>query len=317
MDTKKVDDIIQSRFPDANYKIIAWDGYTTHPITIKCLDCGEEKTYTRIHALSYKRKTCFCTNCKNNGLTKSQKKALTILKEHNFEFIRWADTIDESGKVVFRVEFKCPNCHQITNRRVWELLHTCQECSQCSLNSRTQKTNDTFLWELHNKYGNEYEPLEPYTKAREKIKVRHNKCGFIYSVSPDNLLRDRGCPHCKRYNSKGCRKIKAWFEQNGISYEVEKNFEWIGNKRYDFFVPQDNLLIEFNGIQHYQPIEFFLHSRTFEQQQESDRIKQEQAIAHGYKFLVISYEEEEQIPQILSNSTTIPKKEVDSSESKE
>lgn len=301
MTKEELSNKIIKTYPDAHFEIVEWDECSTHPVTIKCLNCQTERTYTRIYGLFAKRKTRFCSNCSE---TLSQKKVKEIIKAKGFEFIHWANENDINGKIIFRVEFRCPKCNRITNRRVWEMLHNDDECGYCGKGHRRKKDNELFLTEINKKFPEQYDILDSYIDAKTKLHVRHLDCGFIFSITPDNLLQGKGCPRCNRYNSKGSKAIKKWLQEQNFSFEVEKKFEWSGLKRYDFYIPSCRLLIEFNGEQHYRPIQFFLKSRTFEQQQESDALKERWAKENGYNFLVIKYTEIDKIPEILSGTTT-------------
>ena len=313
MTNKELEERILRTFPDAHFEIVKWNGNSTSSITIKCLDCGKEKTYTRIYGLFEKRKTRFCSNCSE---TFSQRKVRSILKEKNLNFLSWKNEQNSNGKTIFRVEFECPKCGRVTNRRVWEFLHTCDECSWCGQGHR-KKDDVFFKKEINEKFPNQYELLDTYENAKKKIQVKHLDCNFVFEITPDNLLSGKGCPRCNRYNSKGSKTIKSWLEENQLLYETEKTFSWTKQKRYDFYVPKYNLLIEFNGEQHYRPIPFFLQERSFEQQQESDKFKREMASKYGYNFLVIKYDEVEKIPQILSDTTTNLERDVKASALKE
>lgn len=301
MTTKELEQKILSHFPDANYEIVSWDGQATHPVTLRCLDCGTEKTYGRIYSI-WSGKTRFCINCSE---TKSQQQVKEILRKKELNFLRWINDTDNNGKTIFRVEFSCPRCQEITNRRVWEVIHSNDGCAHCGEGHRIKKLPHLFKKEIQQLFPNQYELLDEYQDAKTKIRVRHLDCGFIFSISPTNLLSGKGCPRCNRYNSKGSKAIKKWLEENAFFYETEKSFDWSEQKRYDFYVPSINLLIEFNGEQHYRPIDFFLQSRSFEEQQNSDIFKEKEARAHGYNFLVIKFDEVDRIPQILNDSTTI------------
>lgn len=59
-----------------------------------------------------------------------------------------------------------------------------------------RKTNQDFVRQVKNLVGNEYSFLDSYNGARVKIKVRHNTCGRIFLITPDNFLRGRRCSHC-------------------------------------------------------------------------------------------------------------------------
>ena len=48
---------------------------------------------------------------------------------------------------------------------------------------------------------------------------------------------------------------------------------WTGRRMYfaDLYIPKYNILIEYNGEQHYRPIDYFGGEKQFEIQQEHDR----------------------------------------------
>lgn len=59
-----------------------------------------------------------------------------------------------------------------------------------------RKTNKEFLKEVYNLVKEEYTFKEEYQKAKNKILVRHNECGYEYLVSPTNFLSGNRCPKC-------------------------------------------------------------------------------------------------------------------------
>lgn len=60
----------------------------------------------------------------------------------------------------------------------------------------TKKTNEQFLKEVYNLVKNEYTFKEDYKNAKTKLKVKHNICGYEYSVQPTNFLQGNRCPLC-------------------------------------------------------------------------------------------------------------------------
>lgn len=94
-------------------------------------------------------------------------------------------------------------------------------CPYCR-KANSRKTPEQFAKEVKAKYGDEYTLLTPYVKATQKIKVKHNKCGHTFSITPSNLLSDTNCPYCslsKRRLSQSDyeAKVKA---QVGDEYTV-------------------------------------------------------------------------------------------------
>ncbi|KAA9007234.1 hypothetical protein F4V43_01740 [Paenibacillus spiritus] len=78
--------------------------------------------------------------------------------------------------------------------------------------SKPALTDEDFKIKVFNLVGDEYVFLEKYKKAKEKIKVMHNKCGHKYDVAPTNFYGGKRCPKCfggiKRTNSEFLNEIK-------------------------------------------------------------------------------------------------------------
>ena len=74
---------------------------------------------------------------------------------------------------------------------------------------------------------------------------------------------------------------------------------------YDFYLPQYNLLIEYQGEQHERPIEFFGGEERFKIQKEHDKRKKEYAKLHKIRLLDIWYYDFDVLDQILSKELKI------------
>lgn len=98
--------------------------------------------------------------------------------------------------------------------------------------------------------------LGEYTTARSKIEVKCLKCEYLWQARPYILTKKNGsgCPKCSiRTNEK---IVMNFLENNNIKYE--KSMIKINNKKYfpDFILNNMNLIVEYNGLQHYQPVMF-------------------------------------------------------------
>jgi hypothetical protein len=99
-----------------------------------------------------------------------------------------------------------------------------------------------------------------------------------------------GCPLCNE--SVGEKKIKNILDTLGINYEVQKRFEDCKHKRtlpFDFYLPNNNMLIEYDGIQHFKSIEIFGGSDGLKQTEKRDKIKNEYATKNNIHLLRIPY----------------------------
>lgn len=98
-------------------------------------------------------------------------------------------------------------------------------------------------------------------------------CGNTWNTKSNYILHmGCGCPFCSK--SKGEREIENYLKHNNINY-ISQYKVIIENKTYfyDFYLPDIDIYIEFDGIQHYQPIDYFGGLESFLKIKNSDRIK--------------------------------------------
>jgi hypothetical protein len=69
--------------------------------------------------------------------------------------------------------------------------------------------------------------------------------------------------------------------------------------RFDFFIPTQNIAIEYQGKQHYEPIEIFGGEQAFKLQQKKDDIKRKYCSKSQINLLEIPYWEFDCIDDIL------------------
>jgi len=153
-------------------------------------------------------------------------------------------------------------------------------------------------------YGNKYNySLVTYRNSSTKVKIICSEHG-VFEMRPNNHLSGQECPKCKN-KSLGERRIAEWLDKNLIEFETQKTFNECRNKRllsFDFFIPNNNLLIEFDGKQHYAPIDYFGGLDTLNYIQLNDKIKTNFVKYNNMKLLRIRYDEINRISEILKNN---------------
>lgn len=108
-----------------------------------------------------------------------------------------------------------------------------------------------------------------------------------------NTLRNHEVSSCGcKVNSHGEMLVSQYLTKHNLPFEQHKTFSWCLSQSghrlsYDFFVPELNLLIECNGVQHYEPVEFFGGETRFVSQQIHDKLKNDLAHEHCYNFLIM------------------------------
>lgn len=183
---------------------------------------------------------------------------------------------------------KCGNVYEVSPNNFLRG----KRCPYCS--AKAKKTDTQFKQEVFDLVGDEYTFLDTYVKANVKIKVKHNKCGNVYGVRPtDFFSHHTRCPYCS--NSKGEDLINKILKSLGINYEYQKTFDDLKDKdclSYDFYIPSQNILIEYQGQQHYQPLNYFGGEYQFKVQQKHDKMKADYAKEHSYNLIAVPYTED-------------------------
>lgn len=130
-------------------------------------------------------------------------------------------------------------------------------------------------------------------------KCRCLNCGTEIEVSSSHLKDQISCG-C--INSKGEYYIKKILNENEINFITQYGYEDLKGKnniklKYDFYLPDYNKLIEFDGEQHYNALtdNFWYHDNSFDKRQKYDKIKNEYALSNNIPLVRIPYWERDNI----------------------
>lgn len=228
----------------------------------------------------------YCPYCNGNtGKTDAQfKQEVYDLVGDKYVFLD--NYINRKAKL--RVKHnKCGNIYKVTPSN----FLNGKRCHYC--NGSIKKTNTQFKKEIYNLVGNEYIFLDKYVTNKIKLRVKHTKCSKVYMVNPSNFLYGYRCPYCN--SPKGEAIINKLLKSLGISYEYQKTFDGLKDNQslsYDFYIPDQNILIEYQGIQHYEPVDYFGGEDKFKVQQKHDQMKSDYAKSHNYNLIAVPYTED-------------------------
>lgn len=179
--------------------------------------------------------------------------------------------------------------------------HLYYGCSKCCGNDK--KDMYYFLSEAKEIHDNLYD-YNNFKLINWKIKseIKCNKCGLIFYQTPNSHINQQhGCPSCNKL-SKGENKIQILLLKENIKFIKNKTFKKCFNKhklQFDFYLPKYNICIEFNGIQHYEPIEFFGGDIKYQNQIKNDNIKTLFCKDNNIRLIKISYKEYSKIENII------------------
>lgn len=150
--------------------------------------------------------------------------------------------------------------------------------------------------------------LDVYKVTKGSNKKVHWKCqyGHTWIKTVNAQVRNNQCKFCNDGFSTPEKIVYLVLKDSKVNFIYEKSFEWSNRKRYDFFLPDHNTIIEVHGMQHYEDKGFKnLGGKSLQDEVENDKYKillaQENGI-HNYIVIDARYTDFEFIKENLIKS---------------
>lgn len=183
----------------------------------------------------------------------------------------------------------------------------CRECANDRLRNIFSKSETKYINEANIIHSNFYNYSKTkYINNRTNIDIICPIHG-VFSQNPKHHLNYVGCPICK--SSKGEKRISSYLNLIGITYIHQHTFDkCLGKKKklpFDFYLPEYNLCIEFDGIQHYSDKHFRFRTNgkieidKFKNRIINDTKKNIFCSEHNISLLRIKYTDYKNIEEIL------------------
>lgn len=274
-------------FPTAEIDVLEYNG-TRKEAKYRCKKCGKEYFYNEGRKIFNQMN--FCCSKDFKSLEEKIKYFSTI---YNFSILNYNC---KKGKVTIQ----CNNCKKIVTKTIVTLK---QFPNACECKSYPKTNIEELQKQLDDNNLNEYQLLET-NGANGECLIKHLNCGFIFKIRFFHDLiskRNRGCPKCYKFKSRGEQAIQQYLEEHQIKYIPQKTFSPLNKSKYrfDFFLPDYNLAIEYQGEQHYRDNGYFRDGLDIIQ--ERDNIKKQYCLKNNIELLEISYKQFKNISNILSS----------------
>ena len=198
------------------------------------------------------------------------------------------------------VDIRC-TIHNTIFRTTPKALFSCKNgCPECQKDSRTGVQllpPQEVVARVRNVNPN-VEIIDPnsYSGYNSPLKIKCSKCGHTWSPPYASIIVNGAhCPNCDLVISKGEEKIKYFLELNKINYSAQYIIPECHLKKplpFDFAIFKDDVvcgLIEYQGEQHYYPVDFFGGQDKFKTQILRDNIKKAYCADNHIPLLSIPY----------------------------
>lgn len=288
---------------------------STAKIKVKCDYCSKEFSMIWYHYqydILNKHKLCACYNCRHkkrytNDISQRQEKlyldALNICKLKGYRLITRKEKIIRNTS---QIKYFCP-VHGIHEMRIANLINGkgCPDCNSEKLRKDYRLSSDEVekrIIKLGSKILNKNDYVNSQTK---NLLIVCKECGRIFITSFAHFVNHNGqvCQGCSNLESKGERKIRHYLESHNIEFIQEKVFYDCRDIRplpFDFYLPNFNICIEFDGEQHYRDKANFINSLKYIQCH--DNIKTKYCNDNGIYLLRIPYWHYDNIDEILNKN---------------
>lgn len=291
---------LQKLLPESNFTLLTWAGIK-QPASFICHTCNNTLYYAQADKIVDRSRRGLKNVCRICEDTAQQKPRLAAIAKID-NILKKKKTLELKEDIVSlskEVSWFCTKCKHSFTRQPQHFLKNskCPWCEGCF----PVYTIDIVKQLSFDQWGSEYDVLsKDYNYNRSvKIKVKHNVCGFIYDVNVHNFTRGHGCPRCK--SSSGERLVRQFLEKEKIVFQEQYRFKnsVISHLSFDFYleVGDEKKVIEYNGIQHYQPVDFFGGDEAFVLQQDRDQQKIAFCQKNNIELITIPYYD----TSILSN----------------
>lgn len=240
-----------------------------------------------------------CPICAGNNLTDKEgfiEKARGIHEDkYDYSLVNYV-----ASKV--KVDIIC-NKHGVYSQRPCDHINQKQGCPKCAGLGRTTKD---FVYDASGKHDDKYDYSKVIYEAYNKPVIIICPIHGEFEQKPCIHIQGSGCQKCTE--SKGERKVALFLEKNNLNFEKQKIFSNCKNPKtdrhlkFDFYLPNYNICIEYDGECHYEPWRLCSDADLkLKEMKQRDKIKDDYCKNKGISLLRIPYFELKNIDKIISS----------------
>lgn len=287
------------------YEVLGEYIRSNEKILMKHKTCGE--TF-RVRPTEFLHYNYGCYPCKMKKRSESLTKTTEKFKEEVYNLVgNEYSVIGEYIKSNIDIEIKHNLCGRILEvpPTIFLLGRRCSCTRKPRHKSYYKEMTEKFKKEVYDLVGNEYEVIGKYDGYKKKIVIKHIDCSKNFEVTRNQFLKGSRCPNCEGSISHGENVIQSFLDSHCINYQRQYAFDdckYEESLYFDYAIFDDSTLcclIEFDGEQHYRPIEHFGGEQTFRKIKLRDKAKNSYCRSNNIYLIRIPYWDIKQIHDIL------------------
>lgn len=259
-------------------------------------ECGNRVAIRRSDVLNGNRKSCGCV--RNSTLDKYN---YLIGRKIN----SWTVLNVKIDRDCYYAICEC-DCGTLKNVNIYNLINGYSKDCGCGRKRMLTRTKSKDL--IGQRFGKlvAVEKLDESNKFNRILYLCECDCGNDIIVPSSSLTtgHTRSCGCILSYYNM---YIDTLLDEKGIRHSSEKSVNIDGHRyRFDFYLPDYNLMIEYDGEHHYNPVTYGTLTdeeaeNNLERRQKFDRIKDNYCYRNNINLLRIPYWEKRNIEEIIDN----------------
>jgi len=284
-------DVVKLKFEERGYKLISKE-YKNNGTKLEYV-C--EKHSEHIQSITYGSMQQG-RGCKYCGLEKNANR-----RRHDYDTVK--AEFEKKGYELLSKEYKdgkqklkyrCPKHPEyISSMHFENLKFNNRGCPYCGRELAAEKRRHKYDYVKSVFEKNGFELLsKEYKNSRIELECRCKEHPeyILFKTFANVLKRDSCfCPYCNA--NKGEKDIMDFLSKHNIKHIKEYRFEDFKKYSFDFYLPELNVCIEYDGRQHFEPVEQFGGVVEFENIQRRDNIKNRYCSTRGVRLIRIPYTE--------------------------
>ena len=164
----------------------------------------------------------------------------------------------------------------------------CPKCNDERKHQQFSKTTEQFIEDAKRVHGDKYDYSKvEYVNSWKEVCIICPIHGEFWQ-KPTIHLSGSGCQKCINKNQTNLyNKLKETFPEEEILFEFSP--KWLGQQHFDIYFPKYNIAIEYDGQQHFIPIEKFGGELKFKDIIRWDKLKEQKCLENKCVLIRIKF----------------------------
>lgn len=260
--------------------------YKKNQTYCRCIcDCGNEKVILASNVKRGLTRSCGCLE-RESRFARCHDRFYVGEQVNDFTLIEKTDKRARNGSAIWKLQCKCGN---IIEASPSQIKHANKKSCGCDY------VNPLLIDLTGQKYG-----MLTVVRIHDQRVMAGRRVAWECRCDCGNkvvvasfMLRSGKTTSCGCKNkSIKIELIKKRLDSLGIEYCLEYRFEDCKDKRalpFDIYIPSSNVVIEYDGRQHYESVPFWGGNDEFELRARHDAIKKEYCVNHDITMIRIPY----------------------------